>query len=43
MCAYTVEMLSKCDLLTPIVRIEAAKAAVGLKRVQNSVGKCDKV
>ena len=35
--------LSKCDLLTPAMRIEAAKAAVGLQMVQNSVTKCNKV
>ena len=36
-------LLSKCDLLTPIIRIEAAKAAVGDEMVQISVTKCNKV
>ena len=40
MCA---KMLSKCDLLTPILRIEAATQAVGDQMVQNSVTKCNKV
>jgi len=38
-----VKMLSKCDLLTPCLRIEAAKAAVGLQMVWFSVTKCNKV
>ena len=37
------KMLSKCDLLTPILRIEAATQAVGDQMVQNSVTKCNKV
>ncbi len=37
------KMLSKCDLLTPGLRIEAAALAVGDKMVQNSVTKCNKV
>ena len=36
-------MLSKCDLLTPMMRIEAATQAVGDEMVQISVTKCNKV
>ena len=36
-------MLSKCDLLTPGLRVEAAALAVGLKLVVKSVTKCNKV
>ena len=45
-CVYTHNCTvnaEKCDLLTPIMRIEAAKAAVGDRMVQNSVTKCNKV
>ena len=44
---YTVDictnLLSKCDLLTPGLRVEAAALAVGLKLVVKSVTKCNKV
>jgi hypothetical protein len=36
-------MLSKCDLLTPTLRVEAATQAVGGKMVWISVTKCNKV
>jgi hypothetical protein len=39
-CTY---LLSKCDLLTPGMRIEAAALAVGRDRVQIRVVLCDKV
>ena len=43
-CAYILwKPLSKCDLLTPYMRIEAATLAVGDEMVQNSVTKCNKV
>ena len=43
-CAYIPwKSLSKCDLLTPGLRIEAARLVVGLKIVQNRVTKCNKV
>ena len=43
-CAYIPwKSLSKCDLLTPGLRIEAATQAVGDEMVQNSVTKCNKV
>ena len=35
--------LSKCDLLTPGLRVEAATLAVGDEMVQISVTKCNKV
>jgi hypothetical protein len=37
------KMPSKCDLLTPILRIEAAALAVGDEMVQICVTKCNKV
>jgi hypothetical protein len=40
---YVLKTLSKCDLLTPAMRIEAATQAVGLKWVWFSVTKCNKV
>jgi len=36
-------MLSKCDLLTPGLLVEAATLAVGDEMVQISVTKCNKV
>ena len=36
-------MLSKCDLLTPMMLVEAAKAAVGDEIIGKSVTKCNKV
>jgi hypothetical protein len=36
-------MLSKCDLLTPRMRVEAATLAVGDKIIGKSVTKCNKV
>ena len=36
-------MLSKCDLLTHILRVEAATQAVGDEMVWFSVTKCNKV
>ena len=43
-CAYILwKSLSKCDLLTPGLRIEAATQAVGLKISRKSVTKCNKV
>ena len=36
-------MLSKCDLLTPAMRVEAATQAVGDKTGGKSVTKCNKV
>ena len=43
MCVYVLKTLSKCDLLTPIMRIEAATQAVRLKIMGKSVTKCNKV
>ena len=50
MCAYTCVYsgnhwvsLSKCDLLTPGLRVEAAALAVGLEISGKSVTKCNKV
>jgi hypothetical protein len=46
MCIYSGNhwvSLSKCDLLTPGLRVEAAALAVGLKMVWFSVTKCNKV
>ena len=43
-CAYTLwKSLSKCDLLTPGLLVEAAAQAVGLEMVWFSVQKCNKV
>ena len=36
-------MLSKCDLLTPMMLVEAATQAVGLKIIGKSVTRCNKV
>ena len=38
-----VKSLSKCDLLTPALRVEAATQAVGDKIIGKSVTKCNKV
>jgi hypothetical protein len=38
-----VKWLSKCDLLTPGLRVEAAALAVGDKIIGKSVTKCNKV
>jgi hypothetical protein len=40
---YVLKTLSKCDLLTPTLRIEAATLAVGDKIIGKSVTKCNKV
>ena len=43
-CAYMLcKTLSKCDLLTSGLRVEAAAQAVGDEMVQISVTKCNKV
>ena len=43
MCVYVLKTLSKCDLLIPIMRIEAATLAVGDEISGKSVTKCNKV
>jgi len=40
---YVLKTLSKCDLLTPILRIEAATLAERDEMVWISVTKCNKV
>ena len=40
---YVLKTLSKCDLLTPMMRIEAAALAVGDRIGGKSVTKCNKV
>ena len=43
-CAYMLwKSLSKCDLLTPGLRVEAAALAERMKMVWFSVTKCNKV